>query len=246
MTDNTAIIEKVRKLLALAERAGTEAEASNAMARVQEILTKYNLDIDAVKGAGEASFTQEHQEFEWNQSWIRQVYMGVAHLYFCHMYYTPNGTDNQVITLVGKPVNLQTARYVADVIIATGKRMAKAYAQNAYAEFGMNAVSASNNFKKGYALRIRSRCDQLVAEATRGQVKNADTGTALVVGDFYKRELAAIDEFEKNTLKLKLQSGAGMKGGDSGHMSAGASAAESVNLRAAGVTKNNQFYLPKG
>jgi len=37
-----------------------------------------------------------------------------------------------------------------------------------------------------------------------------------------------------------------MAGGDSGHMSAGATAANSVNLRAAGVSKANHFYLTKG
>ena len=197
MTDNNPMIEKIRKLLALAERAGTEHEASNAMARVQEILTKYNLDIDTIKDAGGASFTQEHQEFEWNQSWIRQAYMGIAKLYFCHMFYVQNGLQNQRITLVGKPVNIQTAKYVADVVIGTGKRMAKLYAQNAYSEFGMNAVSASNNFKKGYAIRINQRCNELVRDAIRGQVADSDTGKALVVGDFYQREHDAIQTYER-------------------------------------------------
>lgn len=245
-SEQTAIIEKVRKLMALAERAGTEAEAENAMARIQEILTKYNLSMDAVTAPGEETFVQEHQEFEWNQTWIRETYRGIARLYFCHMYFVQNGLKNQCITLVGKPVNIQTARYVADVVIATGKRLAKAYAQDAYREFGMNSVSASNNFKKGYAIRIGQRCNEMVRDAQAGAVKDSTTGTALVVGDFYKRELAAIHDFEQKSLGLRFKNGSGMKMGDHGHMSAGAEAANSVNLRVAGVSQSNHLYIGKG
>lgn len=43
-----AIIDKIRKLQALAERAGSEAEAANAAARVQELLLKHNLEIGSI------------------------------------------------------------------------------------------------------------------------------------------------------------------------------------------------------
>jgi hypothetical protein len=42
------ILDKIRKIHALAERAGTEAEAANAAARVQELLAKHNLDLGQV------------------------------------------------------------------------------------------------------------------------------------------------------------------------------------------------------
>jgi hypothetical protein len=45
---NNGIIQKIRKLHALAERASTEAEAALAAARVQDLLTKYNLDLGEV------------------------------------------------------------------------------------------------------------------------------------------------------------------------------------------------------
>lgn len=58
---NEVIIERLRKLIALAENAGTEAEAANAMARVQEILTKYNLSMGDVGSARDEDedFTRE-------------------------------------------------------------------------------------------------------------------------------------------------------------------------------------------
>jgi len=54
------IIEKIRKLQALAERAGTEAEAANAAERVRELLLKHNLEIGSIaleqeKGSDEST-----------------------------------------------------------------------------------------------------------------------------------------------------------------------------------------------
>ncbi|MBD5608264.1 MAG: DUF2786 domain-containing protein [Desulfovibrio sp.] len=43
------LLDKVTKLLALAERAGTVSEAETAMAKVKELLVKYNLSIDDAK-----------------------------------------------------------------------------------------------------------------------------------------------------------------------------------------------------
>ena len=43
------ILDKVRKLQALQERAGTEQEAALASLRIQEILTKHNLDIGVLE-----------------------------------------------------------------------------------------------------------------------------------------------------------------------------------------------------
>src|SRR5437868_5932982 len=48
MEPNERILDKIRKLQALSERATTEAEAALAAARVQELVTKHNLDLGAV------------------------------------------------------------------------------------------------------------------------------------------------------------------------------------------------------
>ena len=203
MEDNN-IIEKIRKLLALAERGGTEAEAAAAMEKVQALLTKHNLDIDSVRKPEESSFTREFQEFEWNASWIRPIAGAVAKLYFCSMYYTQQGLDKQIIYMVGEKVNILTAQYVVDLVVATGKRLAKAYAQECYRDWGMNPVSASNSFKKGFALRISSRCAELMREAKRGNIKDVETGTALVVTNFYERNETAIAKFIKQDSWAKV------------------------------------------
>lgn len=249
MGEDSKIIEKIRKILALAERGGTEAEADSAMTKVQELLTEHNLTLDAVRGKTEMTMTREYKEYPWNQSWIRQVYSGVAGLYFCKFYYTPNGTTNQYCYLIGEPVNIQTAQYVIDVVIATGNRLAKEHAQAARMEFlewcdedekkdatGV-AISASNNFKKGFASRINSRCYTLRRKATTIK-PNKKEGNELVVADFYKRNDAAIKQYE-SSIGLKLVSGGGMGAAtNSESYLAGGNAANSVNLRAGGIGKS--------
>lgn len=49
MTAPDSILDRIQKLQALADRAGTEAEAFNAATRVRELLDKYNLEIGEVE-----------------------------------------------------------------------------------------------------------------------------------------------------------------------------------------------------
>lgn len=235
-----ALIARIQKLMAMAERAGTEEEADTAMGLLQQILTKHNLSMGDTRLTKDKDEEFQHQSatFEWNASWITQVYMGVAELFFCKMWNEPNGTTDRKATLVGSPVNLYSAMYVARVVTENGKRLAKEYAQHAYKEYGMNAVSASNDFKKGYASRIRTRCEDMIREAKKGHVKDESTGTALVVGDFYERNKKELEVFTANVLKVKLVSGAGMRGAkDHDAAGAGRSAADKQSLRADGITQ---------
>ena len=243
MTD--PIIDKIRKLLALAERGGTEAEALVAMSKVQELLTKHNLSLSSIAQGSESTMTREVKDYPWNQSWIKAVYAGIARLYFCKCYVEHKGTEKLSVYLIGEPVNIATATYVADVVIAACRRQAKEYATMTRKEFGGTvgeAISASNGFKKGFAGRINQRCAELIKEATVSK-PNENPGNALVVADFYKKNDVAINEFMK-TIGLRLVSGRGMGQGDSNHMSQGAGAANSVNLRSAGLSaSNNQFLI---
>lgn len=242
MEDKSKIIARLQKLLELAERGGTEAEADNAMQRVQEILTKYNLSMGDVNVARDKDemFEQHSVTMEWNQSWIPVIYHAIADLYFCDGWNEPNGTVDRKVVLIGKPVNVYSALYVAKIVVENGRNLARAYAQHAYSEYGMNAVSASNNFKKGYASRINARCHEMIKNAKSGHVKDVETGTALVVADLYERTQKELTLFREEVLKIKLSPGAGMRGArDQDAAGAGRAAADKQNLRADGIEKSN-------
>ena len=56
-TPNEAIIRKIQLLLNLGKRGGTEAEATLAMEKAQELLAKYNLDLAIVEDSPVAGGT---------------------------------------------------------------------------------------------------------------------------------------------------------------------------------------------
>lgn len=245
MTDNTKLIEKIQKLLALAERGGTEAEADAAMAKVQQLLTEHNLSMGDVVQAQDKdeAFEKQSVTFDWNQSWISVVYFAVCRLYFCDMWNEKNGTVDRKVVIIGKPVNVMSAMYVARIVVENGKKLAREYAQHAYREYGMNAVSASNNFKKGYANRISVRCAELRMAAKNGDLKS-ETGTALVLADFYEQNLKALDVWREQELGVKLVSGKGMAAPrDSDAAGAGKAAADKQNLTANGIGSNGEKTL---
>lgn len=230
---NEVIIERLRKLIALAENAGTEAEASTAMSLVQEILTKYNLSMGDVGSAKDEDedFTQEFAQHEWNQPWISLVYHAIARLYFCKMWVEKNGQTDVKMYFVGKPVNLYSVMYVARVVVDMCKRDAREYARSS----PVNSVTASNNFKKGFASRISARCSEMIAAAKRGNVTDG-AGTALVVGDFYEKNMSLLDKYVASMgtrlTNCKVRSAIT----DGKALSAGRESANKANLTANGIS----------
>lgn len=240
---NDKMLDKVRKLLALAERAGTESEADAAMGRVQEILAKYNLDINDARTEAPVGMVEEAVDVEWNQTWLKFVATGVGKLYFCRVLCMTQGTNFLRLFFIGRPVNIQTARYVFETIARTGKKLALEFAQQQKA-LGFNSVSSSNNFRKGFGARILTRCLDLIKDAEKNGLRDSDTGSLLPVVSLYDQERRAAEDFT-NQQGRRVKDGGGLKGTNYGQMAAGASAADDVNLRAAGVNGPKGLYLSK-
>lgn len=236
-TTPNSIIEKIRKLLALAERAGTEHEALVAMEKAQALLVEHGLSISEVH-KDEVDFESVTQQYEWNASWIKYVAVGVAKLYLCHVYCVGNGTNSFSLVFSGSPVNIQTATYVMDVVVSTGKRLAREYGRQARIVNGDNAVSASNSFKKGFAMRIQGRCDQLVKHV----MSESNGENALVVANLYETTGSQIEKWLGGK-GLNFRTNRGKVRADPRHARAGAAAADRVNLRTTGLSSHNTHLL---
>lgn len=83
--EQQGIIDKVEKLLRLAGRNPSEAEAASAMAKAQEILAAYNLDIGTVEANGtEGRGRREDAKQRGGMyEYQRELYSAVAQLNFC-------------------------------------------------------------------------------------------------------------------------------------------------------------------
>ena len=87
-----AAIRKIEKLLALAGNNPNEAEAAAAMAKVQELLAQYNLDMASVGDAPVDKSRGEQRLKGGLYKWQRALWKSVAELNFC-MYWSTYEID---------------------------------------------------------------------------------------------------------------------------------------------------------
>ncbi len=120
------VIDKVAKLLQLAARAGTEAEATSAAAKAQDLMTAYNLTLDTVEQAeGVSGKRLDEQVAGGMYKFQRRLWTALAELNFC-MYFTQKvrvkeGTRKfkrgrkftHQHRLVGRQVNVVTTKNMA-------------------------------------------------------------------------------------------------------------------------------------
>lgn len=175
MTDKAKIIEKVRKLLALAERETTnEHEAALAAQRAQEILAEYNIELYEVKDhRQEADVTQSNVMTPVNP-WQRRIRNAVATMYFCEYFYmTKNHFDEKTgqykkaskrdyHCYVGEEHNIIVAQLMSEYLVQTGIRLMfneqKQYPKSEHARF-------RKSFLNSYALVLRDRIWQRIRES---------------------------------------------------------------------------------
>lgn len=82
------VMRKVQKLLNLAAKAGTEAEAAAASSKANELLTKYNLDAATVEKEGGKDGKREEMKVDGGfYAFQRELWQSVAQLNFC-LYWT--------------------------------------------------------------------------------------------------------------------------------------------------------------
>lgn len=111
--DNTtdSIIKRIKKLLTLANNSGaTEAEAKNAMAMAQRLMTKYNISMANV-GDDSSQGSINHEAFFRRKGCFNDADKLIMNLltryYKVRIIYSGN-----TIIIVGRPENVEIAKYV--------------------------------------------------------------------------------------------------------------------------------------
>lgn len=125
------IIDKIRKLLNLGKRGGSEEEASLAMSKAQELLTRYNLSEAAI-GDGEKASTEEEKRQQTNinhsamYEWQRSLCGAIARANYCFHYViktvdTSKGKPRFVKRhqLIGREANVVAVQFMYEYLIRT-------------------------------------------------------------------------------------------------------------------------------
>lgn len=211
MTDakETSVIEKIKKLFAVAQRgtnndgSSNEAEASAAMAMAQTLLTRYNLDLktiqDSVKNTpgGSEELGAKREQAKVNRSamyrWQQQFWKGLAEANYCFHWTTTvyeegrGGRSKKVRrhVILGSEVNVAAVLVMGDYLVETMERLLP------YPNVERLSKSAIS-WREGCAERLIERIQAKIAAMKADGVTSEGTScTALAVRNLEQAEYAA-------------------------------------------------------
>lgn len=206
--EHLSVIEKVKKLLALADNNDNEHQAEAAAAKAMDLLAAYNLDmamVSSAKGKGD----REKKIFKGGlYQWQRNLWNSVARLNFCmYLYKTGTGYGQKYEhRLIGRVENVIGASTMADYLQSTIDRLAKEWAK----ERGLNVFCRDAiAYREGMAVCVVGRLEEKrrkeLAEEERKREEQkarakhpayADSGTALVLSDVIQNETDLNNDYQ--------------------------------------------------
>ena len=199
---NDAILARISKLLALADSARntSEAEASAAAAKVQEMLQQYGLSLAEVESAGGKSAPEGQREkrssdkhgamYKWQIRLMTAISEGNFCIHRVHRGKDENGTNRTYHQLVGRKVNIEASQMVYYYLLGAMKRIA---ADEGYRV--LNGVSKEwSAWMEGCSdrlverLRVKAEEARRESEARAQATKSNGTGREFVLADVYGSE----------------------------------------------------------
>ena len=189
--------ETIQKLLNLAAKAGTPAEAEAAMAKATLLMEKYNLDQATVEGSDKAKRTKDLVDggfLEWN----RWLWQSVAELHFCIYWSQKYRTKEKVPqthriagvyvgmrmvyamrrrhALVGKQLNVRLTIGMAQYLQGAIERvLAERLAGDPVAQGQNMKTKWAHDFRKGVAMglirKLRDKRDEVKAKDAQDRRK---------------------------------------------------------------------------
>lgn len=111
--DENTVLDRIRKLLTLAERSDSSHERQTALAAAHRLMERYNITL-AEAGAHEVERFETYDEQVWSGRrvrWHQQAVCAVLNKCFLVQAYVSTG-DEQSVHLFGERHNVEIARYV--------------------------------------------------------------------------------------------------------------------------------------
>jgi hypothetical protein len=178
------LVDRIRKLLALAGNNPSEAEAGAAMERAAALMAEHNLTLAEVETLGTENerIEERYQGKRARQTWARSIWGAVARLNLCLYYYQTPSTESHLERvaggktrwvgphtgdlhqLIGTRANVVSTQVMAQYLVDTVERLARECPD-------IHGMHAHHAFKLGCARRLadrirRLREDRMYAEQT--------------------------------------------------------------------------------
>jgi hypothetical protein len=181
------IIEKIRKLFALAnDKGATGAESENALRMANAMLSKHSLEMHQLTGHDESVFCT-FAEYNLKTPGNVTAIGAICRLYNCRIVFDYNW-DVPKSLIIGTGANRMTATIVIDQILDQIQKECK----------GENAA-----YKQGAADGLAEICRRLIRQRQKDTTEILP-GTGLMVIDQMKQQALAVDAFiDENFANLK-------------------------------------------
>jgi hypothetical protein len=233
--DLEKVADKIKKLFALSQ-SPNEAEAMAAFTKAQELLTRHNLSMsDLADSAPEQLEEQIVDESQRPSSWKGTLLGAVSKANYC-MSFTRHNSQGIKQMMLGRPVNIQSARMQFEYLVEAVERLAKL-------EVGDRTFK--NSFRLGAAHRLYARIVEGIEKQKReGMAANGNSApvTAIVMRSLYEKLESELKAYAKDKLNLKIRTQRPANNSREGY-EAGQSAGDRVSLNKQ-VGGGSQRYLP--
>lgn len=220
MTDTTTpdagvevIAEKIRKLLAVAAKAGTPEEAETFAAKAQELLNAYNLDMTTIEQGGKEGGKREEQRLMGGMYvYERELWRAIAQLNFC-VYFTTRSHGSKVYKgrklmsfqhrIIGRVVNTAGVKSMAGYLQGVIERLCRERFPDARQFFRREAVAFREGMSDKICSRLRDRRNEVLREednkkraaAAAAKASGINTAFALTLIDVKEAEERANYDF---------------------------------------------------
>lgn len=159
----------IRKIEALLNVKGcTEAEAEARIAKAQELLAKYNLDMASIGGTPAQNKRNDKKTKGGLYSWQRKLWKAVAELNFCH-YLSVKGLakgSTYEHRLIGSHGNVIATEVMANYLQETIEKLAQAWAKESgyKSVFVRDAIAYREGMTNRVAYKLKQRRDAVLEE----------------------------------------------------------------------------------
>lgn len=193
---NDKIVDRIRKLLALAGNNSQEKEAQAALEKAHALLSEHNLDMTAIESSND-DIVSDNSTVTDSKPWRRPLAVAVARLYFCEALFSfrydecktrPCGYIRyDVHRFIGQSHNVAVAKEMFSYLETTISRLAR--------EASKGSRSRSK-FEQSFKIACVKRLRERILEIVRNSMSTGSTGSTLpALANLYEQASKMNKEF---------------------------------------------------
>lgn len=210
-TEKQKILEKIQKLLNMAEhKASNENEAAQAAKMAESLMRKHNLSIgditieEARKDVVESALTN----LKWTAGkapvWVNAIGIAIADLYETHIMFTPaRHNDAHVkkqqcnLSYIGSELDVTVSKVMFEYLYKTINRLTDEWHTSTKVKPGKTRT-VKNSYRYGMATSISKRLRAMIVEK-EAEYKTAGTSLMVVKKNAISDYLGGDASYDKNT-----------------------------------------------